>query len=156
MWPCCGVHITVCMALLIFVLCQPVHSCIEPSIHGLDFIFYGDLFLFFFDKNLNLLRGAIHIIAIDTSSAHVCCQMASNSQYALPPQSSPLPCKKAQVVNPSYDQSKGSSLENFVTIGGHFKIVTIHIAITTADLGRLFRRKHLFPGDDIAMKTWIH
>ena len=32
-----GVHITVCMALLVFVLCQPVHSCIEPSLHGLDF-----------------------------------------------------------------------------------------------------------------------
>ena len=31
------VHITVCMALLVFVLCQPVHSCIVPSIHGLDF-----------------------------------------------------------------------------------------------------------------------
>ena len=31
------VHITVCMALLICVLCQPVHSCIEPSLHGVDF-----------------------------------------------------------------------------------------------------------------------
>ena len=26
-----------CMARLVFVLCQPVHSCIEPSLHGLDF-----------------------------------------------------------------------------------------------------------------------
>ena len=72
-------------------------------------IFYGDLFLFFFDKNLNLLRSAVHVIAIDTSSACVCWQMASNSQYALPPQSSPLSHKKAQVVNPTYDQRKGSS-----------------------------------------------
>ena len=39
MWPCYGVHITVCMALLVFVFCQPVHSCIEPSLHGLDFLF---------------------------------------------------------------------------------------------------------------------
>ena len=39
MWPCYGVHITVCMALLVFVLCQPVHSCIMhwPSLYGLDF-----------------------------------------------------------------------------------------------------------------------
>ena len=37
MWPCYGVHITVCVALLVFVLCQPVHSCIEPSLHGVDF-----------------------------------------------------------------------------------------------------------------------
>ena len=33
MWPCYGVHITVCMACLVCVLCQPVHSCIDPSIH---------------------------------------------------------------------------------------------------------------------------
>ena len=25
------------MARLVFVLCQPVYSCIEPSLHGLDF-----------------------------------------------------------------------------------------------------------------------
>ena len=37
MWPCYGVHITVCMARLVFVLCHPEHSCIEPSLHGLDF-----------------------------------------------------------------------------------------------------------------------
>ena len=40
-------HITVCMALLVCVLCQPVHSCIETSLHQLDFFleifFYGDL-----------------------------------------------------------------------------------------------------------------
>ena len=73
MWPCYGVHITVCVARLVFVLCQPMHSCIEPSLHGLDFfleIFYGELFLFFFDNNL-LLRGTAHIIAVDASSAHV-------------------------------------------------------------------------------------
>ena len=41
--------ITVCMARLVFVLCQPVHSCIEPSLHGLDF------FLEIFLWRLNLL-----------------------------------------------------------------------------------------------------
>ena len=40
------VHITVCMALLVFVLCQPVHSCIEPSLHGLDF--FLEIFLWRF------------------------------------------------------------------------------------------------------------
>ena len=34
---CYRVHITVCMALLGCVLCQPVHSCIETSLHQLDF-----------------------------------------------------------------------------------------------------------------------
>ena len=34
MWACYGVHITVCPALHVFVLCQPVHSCIGPSLHG--------------------------------------------------------------------------------------------------------------------------
>ena len=46
MWPWYGVHITVYMALFVCVLCQPVHSCIEPSLHQLDFfleIFYGDI-----------------------------------------------------------------------------------------------------------------
>ena len=36
-WPCYRVHITVCMALLVCVLCQPVRSCIETSLHQLDF-----------------------------------------------------------------------------------------------------------------------
>ena len=38
------VHITVCMALLVCELCQPVHSCIEPSIYGVDF-FFRNLFM---------------------------------------------------------------------------------------------------------------
>ena len=37
MWLCYGVHITVCIALLVCVHCQSVHSCIEPSLHQLDF-----------------------------------------------------------------------------------------------------------------------
>ena len=50
MWQCYGVHITVCLALLVCVLCQPVHSCIERSLHGLDFfleIFYGDFVIIY-------------------------------------------------------------------------------------------------------------
>ena len=41
MWPCYGVHIIASMALLVCVLCQPVHSCTEPALHGLGLeIFY--------------------------------------------------------------------------------------------------------------------
>ena len=32
------------MALLVFALCQQVHSCIEPSLHGLD-LFFFEIFL---------------------------------------------------------------------------------------------------------------
>ena len=37
------------MALLVFVLCQPVHLCIEPSLHGLD-------------RSLWSMRSFIHIM----------------------------------------------------------------------------------------------
>ena len=39
MWPCYGEHITVCMAHLVFVLCQPTSAFmhIEPYPYGLDF-----------------------------------------------------------------------------------------------------------------------
>ena len=66
MWSCYGVHITVCVALLVCILCQPVHSLHEPSLHQLDFfleIFLWRLqlllhrstcllLLFLFSKNL--------------------------------------------------------------------------------------------------------
>ena len=68
-----GVHITVSMELLVYVLCQPVHSCIELSLHLLDFFkkpFYGDLFLFFFDKTI--VTCAAHTLAVDVSFLHIC------------------------------------------------------------------------------------
>ena len=37
MWSCYGVRISECMALFVCVLCQPVHSCIEPSLQQLGF-----------------------------------------------------------------------------------------------------------------------
>ena len=87
----CGVHIAVCMALLVYVLCQPVHSCIEPSLHVV-YPVYGDVFLFFFDKQL-FVTCAAHVLAVDVSFyfLHVC-----TDEW--------LPCKKAQVVSPSYTQ----------------------------------------------------
>ena len=59
MWPCYGVHIAVCMALLVcvHVLCQPVWSCIKPSLHGLDF------FLEIFLQTYTLYSpNSIHVI----------------------------------------------------------------------------------------------
>ena len=44
MWPWYGVHITVCMALLVGVLCQPVQSLNHP-IHRLDL--FLEIFLYF-------------------------------------------------------------------------------------------------------------
>ena len=44
--------ITVCMAFLVFVLCQPVHSCIEPSLHGLDFFLEIFLWRLYYDPCL--------------------------------------------------------------------------------------------------------
>ena len=121
MWPCYGVHITVCVARLVFVLCQPEHSWIEPSLHGLDFlleIFYGELFLFFFDNNL-LLRGTAHVIAVDASSAHVSNWLMAS--FMLCPLS--LPWKIAGVRSQlcSKQSSKGISTENFLATGDFFE-----------------------------------
>ena len=50
---CYGVHIT---AHLVFVLCQSVHSCTEPSLHGLDFF----LEIFFDDKSCKFSDAILH------------------------------------------------------------------------------------------------
>ena len=97
------------MALLVFVRCQPVHSCIEPSLHGLDFfleIFLWRLDSAFFDTNLLtiLLHGAAHVIPIDESSVHMCIDKWPPTARMLYPLS--LPCKRAQAISPSYAQSK--------------------------------------------------
>ena len=46
MWLCYWVHITVCMAyaFLVYVLCQPVHSCMQLAIPtSTRFLFYKDI-----------------------------------------------------------------------------------------------------------------
>ena len=50
MWPCYGVRITVCMALLVFVLCQPEHSLRHPYMGQISLrnIFMGACFCSFF------------------------------------------------------------------------------------------------------------
>ena len=67
---------------------------------------------------------AAHEIVVDVSFMHVYINecMASNSQYALPPQSFPQE-SITEAVSPSYSKqsSKGSSPENFMAIGGCFK-----------------------------------
>ena len=69
MWPCYGVHITVCMALLVCVLCQPVYSCIETSLLVDRLDFFLEIFLwrlvhvavgYQLELNLLLLCG-VHI-----------------------------------------------------------------------------------------------
>ena len=45
LWPYYGVHTTMCMALLVRVLCQPVHSCIEPHIPTLPRFLFRNLFM---------------------------------------------------------------------------------------------------------------
>ena len=95
----------------------------------------------------NLVTRTAHVIAVYTSSAHVCWQMASNS----------LPRKKAQAVSPSYAQSKAQKdhLQRIswlmvlvrtlhvwsyrVTALGWLKEL-LHIAITTVDWGSLYKQ----------------
>ena len=117
------VHGTSC-----FVLCQPVHSCIEPSLHGLDFfleIFLETCFCSFLIIIFsNLLCGTAHIIAVDASSAHMCidewCPTASTT---LPPQSSP------QKISCNYAQNKKDrpSSENFLATGDLFECNTCRV-----------------------------
>ena len=95
-------HITVCIAHLVFVLCQPVHSCIEPSLWArvLLEIFYGDLFLSFFDNSLLtfVTRYCPRNCDWCVIHTHVHRRMASNSQYALPPRSSPQKNHRSEVA----------------------------------------------------------
>ena len=73
-------HITVCMAILVCVLCQPVHSCIKTSLHQLDFflkIFLWRLVsaLFYkinFFQIVTRCRPPGHALAVDASFAHEC------------------------------------------------------------------------------------
>ena len=71
---CYGLHITVCMVLL-YVLCQPVHSSIEPSLYTSARFSFRDFIMetFFFDKNLNnFVTQAAHTLAVDVLSLHMC------------------------------------------------------------------------------------
>ena len=104
--------------------------------------------------------------------------MASNSQYTLPPQSSPQESASSKSQLHSKQSSNGPSPENFVTIGGsvfrtlriwlkkedelnsdfwpfevcHFKIVTI----TTPDWGKLYKLLNVLLDMSICSRRWYH
>ena len=81
------------------------HSCIEPSLHGLDFFFEIFLWRFVSDKNLLTICYAVpctHIIAMHHPC--ICVDKWLPTASTLCPLS--LSCKKAQAVSPSYAQSK--------------------------------------------------
>ena len=109
------------MALLVYVLCQPVHSCVEPSLHQLDFlleIFFMETF--FFDKNLNnFVTQAAHTLAVDALSLHMCTNWLPTASTLCPllivflQKSSSSTCK-SQLR--SKQSSNGPSPDNFMTI----------------------------------------
>ena len=94
MWPCYMECISLCAWHFLFLYLSAsafMHWAIPAWARFLfRNLFMETCFCFFFDKKSfnNLLHGATLVIAVDASLAHVCWQTASNSQYALPPQSS--------------------------------------------------------------------
>ena len=97
----------------------------------------------FLIKTVNsLLCGTTHIIAVDRSSAHMCWQMASNSQYTLPPQSSLQESASSKSQLHSRQRSKGPSPESFLTIGGCFECYTYRIT-TPGRLKKKERKKKI-------------
>ena len=105
--------------LLVCVLCQPVQSCIEPSLipyKGVEF--FLEIFLWRLVSVLFFGHGAAHALAVD-ASAHVCAltNMASNRLTLPSPQESAS--SKSQLR--SKQSSKGTSPENFMIIGDCFE-----------------------------------
>ena len=129
MWPCYGVHIT-------STVCMHGTSCfctmsVSPFMHWaiptwarflLEIFFKETCFCSFLIKKSfnNLLRCSAYLIAVNAFalSTHMCWQMASNSQYALPHQSSPQESASSKSHIRSKQSSKGPSPDNFDTIGG--------------------------------------
>ena len=121
-------HITLCMVLLVYVLRQPVHSCIEPSLHQLDF--FSEVFLwrlcfcsFLIDVFQFVMRCHLHTCGWCIILAHVAVHrwMASNSQYTLPSQSSLQKGTGGKSQLCSKQSSNGPFTENFLTIGGNLE-----------------------------------
>ena len=109
-----------------------------------------------------LLRGVTqHVSAVDASSAHVCAHvhwwMASNSQYAMPPQSSPQ--KKSQVVSPGYVQSKAQinhpQIISWLLVGC-FERYTSGVAIVASPGPHIDQSKHVVTIITIAVATTLY
>ena len=63
MWPLHMLWSIVCMALLVCILCQLVHSCIEPSLHGLNFSLFRNLFMETYKQVIHSMipfHGSVH------------------------------------------------------------------------------------------------
>ena len=114
MWPCYGVHvhITVCMALLVCVVYQPVHSCIETSLHQLDFFLEIFLWRLFSDK---IIFFAICYVVPPT---HLCgmrhprtCAQTNGIQQPVHSAPSVVPARKLRRCGKSQLHSKQSSTE---------------------------------------------
>ena len=120
MWPCYGSHITVCMALLVYVLCQLVHSCIEPSLHQLDFCLEIFAETFWLKSFNNLLRvPPMHLMR------HPCtCAPIPTASTLLPPQSSPQNITSGKSQLCLKQGSNKLSIKNFMAIGGCFECYT--------------------------------
>ena len=127
-------HVTVCIALLVCVLCQSVHSCIETSLHELDFFFEFFLWRLASDKInfFQIVARATHVLVVDASFAHVCTDKWHPTASTLCPLS--LPHNKAQVKRYTYcvtalgwlkKERKGMNDSNFRPFQVcHFKTVT--------------------------------
>ena len=98
--------------------------------------FYGDLISFFFDKNLLTICYAVPPTYCGWC-IHVCWQMASNSQYSLPPQSSPQENASGKSQLRSKQRADGPSPESFLTIGGCFE----HYMYRVTTLGWLKKKE---------------
>ena len=123
MWPCYGMHITVCMALLVCVLCQPVDSCTETSLHQLDFfleIFSWRLVSVLFSicyevppTHLQLMRHS-----------HTCAPMNGIQQPIHSAPQSESAGGKSQLCS---KQSSNEASENFLTFGGYLGCYTYRV-----------------------------
>ena len=67
-----GAYLHVCMTFLVCVLCQPVHLCIEPSLHGVDFFLEIILWRLVSVHFLLTFITRYRPRYVDASSEHVC------------------------------------------------------------------------------------
>ena len=143
MWPCYGVHtcITMCMVLNVFVLCQPVHSCTEPSLQGLNF------FLEIFSCRLYSLELGQH------SQLHITCLLNwqfLGSWFFLSHRYI-AGCKVLFRWNGSpYQINRGVCIILYLNMTW----LTCHLILWLAQVPRLFWGSKLFLG--VAAIGWIH
>ena len=145
MWPWYKVNITVCMALLVGVLCQPVYSCIDPSLHELDF-FLGNLFMetCFCSFLIKIFEQFVMLCRPCNCGWSVILTPVYTNKWLPTASTLSLPHNKAQVVCKSQlcskQSSNGQSPENFMTIGSWLECY-IHISRYGARLAEERRKR---------------